>query len=130
MSIPDHTGQACQIINITTEQQLAAVCQLPKAIIYIEVDWSDHERQSRQTFHQALQCLPVQEVPVFMIDCSGQQHDFFENWLITQERHVHLFYTGGYGETVLVQYGQVTDFINYPARSGLEKTTEKIKSWL
>jgi hypothetical protein len=130
MSIPDQTGHSCQIYTITNEHDLAVMCQLPKAIVYIGVDWSQQERQSRQVIQEALKAIDMQHMPVFSIDCSNQQLDFFENWLIVQTQHVHLFYTGGYGETLLVQHGQVTDFINYPGKTGLEQTVVKIKSWL
>jgi hypothetical protein len=125
------TGQnAAEIPYISSEHEFAEVCQLPKAIIYIQVDWSEQERLSRQIFQDVLAVIDRNGVPVFKIDCSSQQQEYFENWLIVQKQHVHLFYSGGYGEILLVQNGEVADFINFPGKSGFEETKAKIQSWL
>src|ERR1700754_1601412 len=129
MSIPDHPGHPGQVKTIANEQDLIAVCELPKAIIYIQVNWSPQEKESRKVIFEAIRAIDMQNLPVFRIDCSSQQLDFFENWLLVQIQHVHLFYTGGYGETLLVQYGAVTDFINFPFKTGPEKTKDTIRSW-
>ena len=121
---------AADIPSISSEQEFMAVCDLPKTIIYILVDGSEQERQSRQVFAEALRQTNMHGVPVYTIDCSNQQLDYFENWLIAQTHHVHLFYTGGYGEILFVENGEVTDFINFPAKAGVEATKAKIGSWL
>jgi hypothetical protein len=128
--MPEHPGQTYHITAISTEKDLERVLQLPKAIIYIQVSSSPHERASRNVVFDALQAAELHNIPVFKIDCTNHQQDFFENWLILQSHHVHLFYYGGYGETLLVQDGLVTGFINYPAKTGLEKTREAIAEWM
>jgi len=40
------------------------------------------------------------------------------------------FYFNGYGETLLINYGQVVDYIRYPGQLGVEKTKLKIEHWL
>ena len=125
------SGQhAAEIPTISSEHEFAELCRLPKALLYIQVDWSEQERQSRQIFQDVLATIGHNGVPVFKIDVSSQQQEYFENWLIVQKQHVHLFYTGGYGEILLVQDGEVADFINFPAKTGFEETKAKMQSWL
>jgi len=125
------SGQhAADIPTISSENEFSELCQLPKALLYIQVDWSEQERLSRQIFQDVLEAIDHNGAPAFKIDVSSQQQEYFENWLIVQKQHVHLFYTGGYGEILLVQNGEVADFINFPAKTGFEETKAKIQSWL
>lgn len=130
MRAPENPDQPGTIKTIANAQDLEVVCSLPRAIIYIIVSSSEYEQASRDVVYQALEQIDCKGTPVFTIDCTTQQQEYFENWLIAQTQHVHLFYTGGYGETLLVQQGEVRDFINYPARLGTEKTRAIIENWL
>mgnify|MGYP001194420566 FL=1 len=105
MSIPERPVQTCQITAISSEKDLETVLELPKAIIYIQVR-SAHEPASRKVVYEALQTINLQNIPVFKIDCTNHQQDFFENWLILQSHHVHLFYYGGYGERCWCKTGR------------------------
>jgi hypothetical protein len=129
MATTDNPNPA-EIPYISSEQEFAAVCELPKAIIYIQVDWSGPERESRAVFQDALQQTDSKGIPVYKIDCTDQQQEYFENWLITQDQHVHLFYTGGYGETIFMQYGIVKDYLNYPGKAGVAATKAKLERWM
>lgn len=126
---PGNLNEA-EIPYISSELEFEAVCSLLKTIIYIQIEGSEQERQSREVFHAALQALDTQGTRVYMIDCTEQQLEFFENWLIAQAQHVHLFYTAGYGEILFVEQGKVIDFLNFPGKAGVEGTKAKIEAWL
>lgn len=64
-----------------------------------------------------------------MVDTSAQEQEYLVTWSKVQKTQELYFPYGGLGETVLLNNGEVIDFIRYPAGLGYEKMHEKIKSW-
>src|SRR2546429_5204134 len=109
-----------QIKEIVDEKSFSEILKLPKAIIYISVNWSGQERLSRHVVYKIIDDLKDFEIPIFKIDCSDQQNKYVEYWLSMQS-HSNL-YSNGYGETLLVSNGKIGDYIKYPGELGIEKT--------
>ena len=117
--------------TIYSEQQFNDVLYLPKAIIYLLVDWSGQERVSRSVILRVLNEIKgVQDVPIFKINCTDQQQKFVQAWLVSQSENMKQFYYGGYGETLLIKKGTVADFIADPGKIGVADAKEKIEKWL
>jgi hypothetical protein len=117
-----------KIKEIGTEEEFNELLKLPNAILYLQVDWSGPERVSRSIVAKALKEIGVFELPVFKINVS-EPTSFAERWCLEQRNVQPYFIYSGWGETVLLEHGKITDFITYPAHVGYEKTKEKIKSW-
>lgn len=116
------------VTEIKTEEEFNQFLKISKAILYLHVNWAVQEKMSRQLVIQALWQIGVLRIPIFKIDAS-ERILFLENWAEKQTIVQPYFISGGNGETVLLEHGNVTDFIRFPAQSGLEKFKEKIKSW-
>ena len=116
------------ISELKTEEEFNDLLKLPKAILYLQVDWSGPERISRSMIAKALKEIGQLNIPVFKINVS-EPTIFAENWYSEQRKVIPFFIYGGWGETVLIEHGTITDFITYPAHVGYEKTKEKIKNW-
>jgi hypothetical protein len=115
---------------INSENDLNSVLALKESIIYILVDWSGQERFSRRVICKTFNEINSKSVQGFFIDCSNQDKKYFENWLSEQQKKLDTFFYHGCGETILVKTGKVVDYIKYPGDNGLEKTKEKIESWM
>ena len=102
---------------------------MPKAIVYILVNWSGQERNSRSIVYNVLDTLKITDIPIFKIDCSEQDKRYVEDWLDSLAKDMKMFYSNGYGETLLLSHGSVIDFIKYPGNIGMEKTRMKIEDW-
>ena len=115
--------------ELITQKDFFDILKIHKAIIYFLVDWSGQERISRSIINQALNEFDKLEIPIFKVDCSDQSKDYLINWLIEQQGNKKDFYYGGYGETLLIENGEIADFIKYPGQLGLVKTKEILKKW-
>lgn len=118
------------LTEIVNEVGLAEMLKLEKAIVWIWVNWSVYAYRSRSVIHQVLKQLEVIEIPVFKIDCSGQENRYIEGWLATHTTETKYLYSNGYGEMLLVENGRVVDYIRFPGALGIEKTKEIIVAWL
>ena len=123
----EKTDRIKQIVN---KEDLDQMLKLAKTIIYISVNWSGQERMSRHVVNQVFDDLNVDEIPVFEIDCLGQENKYVKDWINSQSSSIQRSYLNGYGETLLVNYGKVINHIKYPGELGIEKTKMKIKRWL
>lgn len=119
-----------RIKNIVSEEEFRVAINLDKAIIYFLVNWSDQERISRSKVHQILNEIDVFGIPIFQIDCSTHATEYVINWLLEQKNSTKGFIYGGYGETILVNKGEIIDFINYPGQFEFDKLKEKISDWV
>src|SRR5688572_3914538 len=129
MYLTNENEGSVSMIEIESEQEFSRLMELPKAIIYFQVHWSGPERVSRSIINKVLSEITLINTPIFKIDCS-ERLEYVENWISNHAKNIqHLIY-GGWGETVLIENGKVTDFISYPAKVGTEKTKEKMESWL
>ena len=116
------------IIEIKTEEEFEQLLKWSKAILYFHVNWAIQERMSRRLLSLALWEIGLLRMPVFQIDAS-KPILFLETWNESQKIVPPYFVSGGSGETVLLENGNVIDYIRYPAQLGLEKLKEKLKSW-
>ena len=118
------------LYQIIDESNFNEILKLPVAIIYITVDWSGQERISRSIIKEVLNKLDPKEIAIFEIDCSNQDKKYIGDWLTNQSKQLGHMYSNGYGETLLIKNGQVTDYIKYPGDLGIEETKVRIKQWL
>jgi len=116
--------------NILTTDAFLEAITLPRAIVYFQVDWSGPERLSRLFVKRAIASLDVKMTPVFRIDCSNATGGFIESWFESQSKEIIGLLYGGWGETLLLSYGNILDFISYPAALGYENTRQKIEGWI
>lgn len=116
------------IIEIKTEEEFDRLLKWSKAIFYFHVNWAVQESMSRRLINRALWEIGLLRIPVFQIDASDSI-PFLETWAEKQKNVPTDFPSGGLGETVLLENGNIIDYIRYPAQLGLEKIKEKIKSW-
>lgn len=128
MYLKNENEGSVPMIEIESEQEFNRIIELPKAIIYFQVNWSGPERTSRAIINMILNEIVLINTPIFRIDYSDRL-EFIEKWMLLQTKNVQNLLYGGWGETVLIENGQVTDFINYPTYVGIEKTKEKIENW-
>jgi hypothetical protein len=117
------------LMTLETQQEFMDTVTLDRSIIYLLVDWSGQERASRHVIYNALSDLNEDGVSVFQIDCADETNQYVLDWLIEQQNNKQGFRYGGYGETLLVERGEIIDYIKYPAELGLEKTKEKLTDW-
>jgi hypothetical protein len=117
------------IKELHTEQDFFEVLKLNRAIVYMLVDWSGPERVSRYLVYQELKELGSNGTPVFKIDCSDQTKEYIVDWLVKQRESNKEFYYGGWGETLLLDQGNIVDYISNPAKLGRMKTKEKLAEW-
>jgi len=118
------------LIDLPSKESFLDILKLDKVIIYLLVEWSGPERVSRAIVFNVLNELDRKNTPVFKIDCSDQKKEWFIDWLIEQRQEKNDLYHGGWGETLLIEKGIITDFIKNPGRLGLDKTKDKLKEWL
>jgi hypothetical protein len=118
------------LAELSSKERFLDILKLDKAILYLLVDWSGPERESRYIVYRALNELNKKEIPVYKIDCSDQTKEYVVDWLIGQKGNKKHFYYGGWGETLFIEKGKVIDFIENPAQLGLDKTKEKLKQWV
>lgn len=125
---PANNEESKYIIEITTEEEFNQLLKRSKAILFIAAEWSVPSRASWYTVSRALQQIGVLTIPTFQLDAS-EDIPYFINWIQEQRNVKPDFIYGGWGETVLIEHGNVTDFIHCPSKHGSEKTIEKIRSW-
>ncbi len=99
----DNLEDIIGIKDLPNQQDFLDVLKLDKAIIYLLVDWSGQERQSRKVVFQTLNELDKHGTPVFKINCSDQTKKYIVDWLIEQRQNIKDFYYGGFGETLLLE---------------------------
>lgn len=116
-------------MDVPNQQEFQTMLQLDRAIVYISVDWSGPERISRYCVYKALSEIQHNMIPVFKIDCSEQDNRYIEEWLRDQKESNKYVYSGGCGETLLIERGHVIDMIRNPGQSGPEKTKEMLIGW-
>lgn len=123
----DNLAKTINSISVTTEQQFLDLLKRKRVIVYILVNWSGPERISRYNVFRALSNIGNSGTPVFIIDCSDQNNKYVETWLSDQKRNG--LYYGGFGETLLIDKGNLIDHIKNPGQLGQEQTKEKLIEW-
>ena len=118
------------LVEVCTIQDFWSALQLDRAIIYLEVNWSGPERLSCYNVFRALSEINKDETALFKVDCSNQTKDYVINWLLSQKENQEGLYFGGWGETLLLEKGNIVDFIKNPGQSGLAQTKLKLLEWL
>ena len=128
INLLDDLEKTSGVVDIHTQNDFLNVLKLDKAIIYLLVNWSGPERISRYYVYKAFNDLDKTGVFIFKIDCSDEEKKYIEDWLIGQ-REKQDFYFGGWGETLLIEKGEIADFIRNPGQKKKKKTKKKIKEW-
>lgn len=116
--------------EILSEQDFLQMLNLPKAILYISVNWSVYERVSRAVILKVLVQLQDASVPIYNVDCSEQNNKYVEEWLNIQATPMQHMYSNGYGETILIEFGRVVNYIKNPGTTGIENAKTQIEGWL
>lgn len=113
-------------VTVTSELEFRHILLMPKAIIYILVEWSAMELVSRHLITTLYEEADGNSPPLFIIDCSNEDTTYVNEWLLKQNPSLRL---AGWGETMLVENGKVIAFIQQPFYYP-ETTKIKIRSWL
>jgi hypothetical protein len=114
---------------VESEQEFVGIFQLPRAIIYLSFEWSGSERFSRIIVDKCIVEIGITNIPIFFLDVSNENQNYFEKWLLNL-RKLNKFNHDGNGETLLLEFGEVVDFIKYPSKLGFEYTKNKLREWL
>ena len=125
----DNLEKLIGLIDLSTNQDFLEVLKLDRAIIYMLVDWSLPERISRHNVYKALNQLDKKKISLFKINCSNQRKDYVVDWLIRQKENQRDLYYGGCGETLLIDKGNIVDFIKNPGKLGQRQTKVKLLQW-
>ena len=99
---------------ITTAHELEEVRALPRAFVFIYVNWSEQARLAEITFSDFLaewgSLEPDHSIPVYRVDLSDQDGEIWDSvrkWLKKEIRNETSFTYGGYGALLWVRSGTV-----------------------
>lgn len=107
---------------VASTADLDDVRSLPRAFVFIYVDWAIQARRSEAACRVFLATLqredPREEIPVFRVDLSEQEGEVWvgiRKWLKEEgQPHDWLSY-GGYGAMLWVREGKVATYMPYLA---------------
>lgn len=125
----NHLERTNGIKELVTQQDFFDLLKIEQAIVYLLVNWSGPELASRYCVYKALNELGTEGTPSFKIDCSDQSKEYIVDWLEKQKEGDIHFYYGGWGETLFLYKGNITDYISNPAKLGLSQTKKKLSKW-
>ncbi len=125
----DNLEKLIELTDLSTNEDFLNVLKLDRAIIYMLVDWSGPERVSRLNVYKAFKELNNKEMSLFKINCSDQTKDYVIDRLIKQRENQQDLYYGGWGETLLINKGNIVDFIKNPGQLGQQQTKLKLLEW-
>lgn len=114
--------------KILSEADFLSMLQCPKALVYLLVEWSGPERESRNIVYKALSEIPERNLQAFEIDCSNDDKDWVIDWLLKNGEEYVKHYVGGWGETFFVEHGQIVSCIQYPFKQPAELRA-KLHEW-
>ncbi len=107
---------------IASAADLDEVRSLPRALVFIYVNWAVQARHSDAACREYLAKLqrehPSEEIPAYRMDLSEQEGDVWlglRKWLKDEgQPHDWLSY-GGYGAMLWIRSGAVAAYVPYPA---------------
>src|SRR5688500_1106806 len=111
---PSNNAETKYTTEIKCEEEFNQLLKLSKAIVFIKAEWSGPARASWHIVSVALLEIGVLTMPAFKLDAS-EDIPYFMNWLLRQKEIKPDFIYGGWGETILIEYGNITDFIHCPS---------------
>jgi len=79
IKLPENLENTIGLRLIVNEQGFNEMLSLPRAIVYVSVNWSGQERVSRSIVYKALNDFKISEIPIFKIDCSEQEKKYVED---------------------------------------------------
>jgi hypothetical protein len=120
---------------IVTAGDLDEVRALPRALIFIYVNWAGQARDSDRVFRDFVAARTAIEqefpLPVYRADLSDQEGEVWEairNWLREEGQPYDPLTYGGYGALLWVCSGAVVAFVSYVAVVGRDKLVTITKS--
>jgi hypothetical protein len=116
--------------TVTTPDEFRKVLSAPRAMLFVDVDWSVGAVSSAQVVRDVVvQCErePVEFARLDLTKQEGAIWDAVGNWLQTQKIPDHLM-TNGNGELIWTCRGQVTDYQPWAAGSRTQDLIERTKA--
>jgi len=109
--------------RITSESELANLAHASRAVVYVTVDWSVPERESRERFHTLVEAVsrehPLAGIQFFVV---AEDEPFVRTWL----QRVSYLYSSpsfggfGYGSVIWLEHDQLRHYVLYPLMRGHE----------
>jgi hypothetical protein len=96
------------MIAVASRADLDALRQMPRALLFLWVNWAIHARHSERHLQQFLGTWPYQSVPVYRADVSDETeiHHAIQAWL-KEERVTRVSVIAGSGELLWVHNGRI-----------------------
>jgi hypothetical protein len=109
-------------MQIGSAADLDKLRSVPRAVVFIYVNWAIQARRSEMACHEHMAKLegdyPGLHGPIYRVDLSEQEGEVWvamRKWLKGEGKpHDPLTY-GGYGATLWVRSGEVAAYVAYPA---------------
>lgn len=108
--------------DITSIAGLDEMRSLPRALVFIDVNWAMQARRSDAAFHKFLSVLQhecqSEEIPVYRVDLSLQDGEVWigiRKWLKDGGQPYDSLSYGGYGALLWVRTGIVAAYLPYLA---------------
>lgn len=108
--------------QIATTADLDEMRSLPRALVFIFVNWAMQARRSDAACHEFLSTLKSEhqskDIPVYRVDLSEQEGDIwmgFRSWLKDGGQPYDSLSYGGYGAMLWVRLGTVAAYVPYLA---------------
>jgi hypothetical protein len=130
-SRPNPADLSSDFVTVRNESDFARLMDAERAIVFVDVDWSNYLPPSRKAASELAATLkqtsPSRDIAFFRLDMteqSGPLSDAASAWLGPQGGASRVL-TTGYGEIVWIRRGKVQDYIvNAAAHRGelLERT--------
>lgn len=117
-------------VFITGEDQFNDALESSYLILYLLVDWSGQERQSRQVVIKAVESIET-NINLEIVDCSNQcMIDYLVNWFARQGTELRRLPYHGNGELLFIKSGKFRDVIRFPFTVGADEVNFIIQQWL
>jgi hypothetical protein len=116
------------VISIRNKSEFAAAVSLPRAYLFLWVNWAIHARHSRVVVEELLAAWqsahPEQVVPCYVADVSeqcGEVWDALAEWLTAEDRPAGNLMMSGAGSLLLIRSGHVVLHVLAPLQHGATK---------
>lgn len=113
----------------TTRAEVATVCEQPRALAFLSVEWSGYERHGRRVFAELAQRLTEQH-PERTVSFWVLHEDWegIADWFAACNPPVQV--ATGYGAVVWLERGRVVAAEEYAARAGVEELVRRtLRLW-
>lgn len=128
MTMADSSDNSSRMPTITTVAQVKEAINHPRAVLFIDVDWSIQSRLARQLVYPPVRQRSALADPAalrfFRIDATEQEGEVFE-WLCSNGLKDVAYW--GAGSLVFVSSGKVVDRVVSPSQYTAESLWEHIE---